>query len=565
MFLKYIDIAQFRGIHQLKIQLDQTTVLIGENNIGKSTILDAIQLALGSFTTTREKIKFVEYDHHLATKDSQASDSGLIEIVLCFSEGQLDEWEADVTQKLNEVIQIDAEGRQSVILRVRCKYDADISESVPKWDFLDLKMRELKVNVLQYKKQLQLLVPVFSLKSIRNPDQEFRPTSMFWKPFVRSMTMDSSSRHDLEEELTNLNQRIIDAHGSFDVVEKHLNDIAELVPLMGSNPVNIEALPSRMLDILSRTQVSLASITGAEIPIRRHGEGTQSLSIICLFIAFLRNKLGDQHSGLISPILTLEEPEAHLHPSAAYSVTKLLDNPRGQNIIATHSGDLIADVRVPSLRRLRRKDNKIVIYQVDWDAFDIKEKTAIDHHIRTTRGNIFFAHCWLLVEGETERLVFDACASIYGIDLTQEGIYCIEYAHTGNIEALINLARQLGIEWFIVADGDDAGNLYIQKAKKVCDENEEDHICQLDHILEVILCLEGYGHYYEHYDFTRSTVQTHNKDASYWKNLVTKVDSKLKISAAVSVIDEIREKGKDGVPGVIHQIIRKATHLARGE
>ena len=213
----------------------------------------------------------------------------------------------------------------------------------------------------------------------------------------------------------------------FDVVEEHLNDIAKLVPLMGSNPVNIEALPSRVLDILSRTQVSLASITGAGIPIRRHGEGTQSLSIICLFIAFLRSKLGDQYSELVSPILTLEEPEAHLHPSAAYSVTKLLDNPCGQNIIATHSGDLIANVPVHSLRCLRRKDDKIVIYQVDWDTFNTKEKTAIDHHIRTTRGNIFFAHCWLLIEGETERLVFDACASIYEIDLIHEGIYCIEY------------------------------------------------------------------------------------------------------------------------------------------
>ena len=564
MFLKYIDITQFRGICQLKIQLDHTTVLIGENNTGKSTILDAIQLALGSFTTIREKAKFVEYDHHLATKDSQASDSSPIEIILHFSEEKLDEWAAGVTQKLSEVIQIDAEYRQSVTLRVRCKYDADIGESVPKWDFLDLKKQELKVNASQYKKWLQSLVPVFSLKSIRNPDQEFRSSSMFWKPFVRSMTMDSSSRHDLEEELTNLNQRIIDAHGSFDVVEEHLNDIAKLVPLMGSNPVNIEALPSRVLDILSRTQVSLASITGAGIPIRRHGEGTQSLSIICLFIAFLRSKLGDQYSELVSPILTLEEPEAHLHPSAAYSVTKLLDNPCGQNIIATHSGDLIANVPVHSLRCLRRKDDKIVIYQVDWDTFNTKEKTAIDHHIRTTRGNIFFAHCWLLIEGETERLVFDACASIYEIDLIHEGIYCIEYVHTGNLKALINLAKQLGIEWFIVADGDDAGNSYIKKAKKVCDENKEDHICQLDHILDVVFCLEGYGHHYERFDSTRSAVQTHNKDASYWKNVV-KANDEFKIFNAVSVINEIRKNGKDGVPEAIHQIIHKVTQLARGE
>ena len=46
MLLKDIKIRNFRGIDSLEIPLDKVTVLIGENNTGKSTILAALQMVL---------------------------------------------------------------------------------------------------------------------------------------------------------------------------------------------------------------------------------------------------------------------------------------------------------------------------------------------------------------------------------------------------------------------------------------------------------------------------------------------------------------------------------------
>lgn len=51
MFLQQIDIVNFRGIRQLSLTLDETTVLIGENNTAKSTILDALQICLSRSLT----------------------------------------------------------------------------------------------------------------------------------------------------------------------------------------------------------------------------------------------------------------------------------------------------------------------------------------------------------------------------------------------------------------------------------------------------------------------------------------------------------------------------------
>ena len=564
MFLERVDIAWFRGIRQLSIRLDQTTVLIGENNTGKSTILDAVQLALGR-TATNERIKFTKYDHYLAASDSNTADGEPIEIILHFSEQTDKEWPDNIIQKLGDIIQHnDITDRHSVTLRVRSRYDATTNDSVPEWDFLNLNKESLGEHTFRYKKTLQSLIPVFSLKSKRDSDRAFKSNSTFWGSFVRAVSMDPSLMQSLEDELANLNQRIINAHESFSVVKKSLQDITKLVPLADSDPINIEALPNKVLDILSQTRVSLSSITGARIPVGQHGEGTQSLAAICLFVAFLKNKIGGQDSDLVSAILTLEEPEAHLHPSAIHSVTNLLESQYGQNIIATHSGDLVSGVEISALRRLRRKDGEVVVYQIDKNAFGPKDRSTIDHHIRIARGNMLFARCWLLVEGKTESLVFERCAAICGVNLTREGIYCIEYSNISNPQTLIKLANQIGIEWFIVADGDKEGNEYVQSAEEeLCGEDKDMRIYQLEHTFDVMLCMESYGHHYEQIARIDSSNQTLTKDADYWKSVVSK-KSRFKIAAASSAVDQMCETGKASVPEIISRIITTSIQLARG-
>ena len=46
MYLKEVTIKNFRSLKNVHISFDDTTILIGENNTGKSTILDAIRIGL---------------------------------------------------------------------------------------------------------------------------------------------------------------------------------------------------------------------------------------------------------------------------------------------------------------------------------------------------------------------------------------------------------------------------------------------------------------------------------------------------------------------------------------
>jgi Transposase IS116/IS110/IS902 family/AAA ATPase domain len=71
-FVKLIEvnIENFRGIRSLRLPPGGLTVLISENNAGKSTVLEAIKLLLTRGSSSRRAGQFTEYDFHLAGADA---------------------------------------------------------------------------------------------------------------------------------------------------------------------------------------------------------------------------------------------------------------------------------------------------------------------------------------------------------------------------------------------------------------------------------------------------------------------------------------------------------------
>ncbi|OQW91332.1 MAG: hypothetical protein BWK79_17130, partial [Beggiatoa sp. IS2] len=299
-----------------------------------------------------------------------------------------------------------------------------------------------------------------------------------------------------------------------------------------------------------------------------HGEGTQSLAVIGLFDAFLGAKLTEEYNQNTVPILALEEPEAHLHPSAIRAVAKMLQSLKGQKIMTTHSGELVAGVPLTKLRRLRRKDGEIKVYQLTEDALTENELHKLDYHVRLTRGNLLFARCWLLVEGETEPTIFNECGRIMGRDLFVQGVCCVEYAQVG-VEKFIKLANQLGIEWLVVADKDDKGHDYIKSAKNQLEGRDEKiHLHQLEHgDMEVFFCMNDYGSIFENNKSPQKeknnpiTADKKTEPLEYWKQVV-KVRDLTKPQTAFAIVEEIEKRGLAGVPQQIQNIINQALLLA---
>ena len=451
MLLRKVTIKNFRCFQDVEVGLDQTTVLIGENNAGKTSFLDAIRVCL-SRAGTRRGGGLEDYDYHLSTAQAQPEQVDKLAIVLDF---ELDEDESvDLVQALGDVVVFDESNIRHVILRLSSGFDPVLKDFSPDWDFLDAKGNPLgfRTKRLQLLSTFLQLTPVFYLSALRDAAKEFQGRSGFWAPFLRNPAIPDEIRDRLQTEINELNKEVLEAHAPLQAVKKHLSKVQKIISVGGGGKVDIEALPARILDLLNRAQVNISAPTGASLPLTRHGSGTQSLTVLFLFEAFFANMLTQQYDALSRPLLALEEPESHLHPCAVRSLWFSLNSIAGQKIIATHSGDLLARVPLTAIRRFFRQNGKVQVSSVRPGLLTAEEEKRIYFHIQNCRGELCLPGVGFLVK-ENPSIGFLEKRRTLGYDLDQLGVRFVNTSYSG-VEVLVKVANALGIGWCFVGDGD---------------------------------------------------------------------------------------------------------------
>lgn len=564
MLLKTLVIENFRGITKLDLALDRTTVFIGENNTGKTSILEAISLCLAR-GPARRAVPFTDYDYHLGSKDSEPTTSPPISITFIFSEEKENDWPEAIPQGLDKVIQSRADNLSEVRLRFTSGYDATAKDYVYAWAFLNLDDKPLVASTRQRLSELQQFVPVFFLAAVRDAAQHFHAKSPFWGSFVRNLQLDAATQAELEEQIAKINQTVVDSHKPFEEVKHRLSQAVGLVALHPTDSIGVEAVPARAFDMLSRAQVKLAATTTAKLPISQHGAGTQSLAVMFLFEAFLNSQLAEAYDKDSEPLLALEEPESHLHPSAIRSLWSTLEGLKGQKLIATHSGDLISAVPLRSIRRLAKKNGHVQVFSVPDGLLSTDEERWIGHTIRSQRGSLMFARCWLLVEGATEYWFLPAAARHAKVDLQREGIAIIEYAQIGGrCEPLIKLANALGIEWHLLADGDTQGNQDTSRAVALLNGAiPSDRVTQLkEPYIEHTLWHAGYSSLYEQALVAGRPLTSKPGDPGYPEEVLGQLKKK-KTALAVAVADALVSATSPGLPPVISTMLATVATVAR--
>lgn len=571
MILKTLLIENFRGIDKLVLELDRTTVLIGENNTGKSSILEALFTCLNRGLNrglNRRAMPFAEYDFHLTARDAEPTNAPPLVLTLTFEESKNDEWGDEIVQAFSNVIQTLDDNRQQLTFRVSAKYDRAARDFAVEWSFLDKAGNQLLAKQPKLVTDLQQLAPVFLLSAVREASQHFHAKSSLWGPFTRNPQISAEQREEIEGQIEEINQAVLDGHKPFEVVKDRIAQTGKLLPLADKDLVSVEAIPARIFDMLARTQVKLASRTGARLPIAQHGAGTQSLSVLFLFEAFLQSQLAKAYDKNSEPILALEEPEAHLHPSAIRALWSTLDNLVGQKIVATHSGDLLSAVPLDAIRRLARKNGVIEVFRVKPTTLDQRDLEKVAYHIRSTRGSLLFARCWLLVEGWTDYAMVPELACLLGHDLDLCGVSCVEFSQCG-VKTLIKLAQDLGIEWHVLADGDPAGQDYVRDAESLrgASPASERITSLIEQDIEHCMWNAGYHTVYESAVSPRRRAAL-IKAAPGTPNYITEtiqaaIKSTSKPQLAYAVVAEAAKPGAPGVPQSLKTAIETSVALAK--
>ena len=554
-----ILVENFRGLKHLKLDLDEFTVLIGENNSGKTAVLDALRICLRDLGPSH-RVVFDALDFHLPDAAADPMSAAPILIEITFSEQSKGEWSDELILRLDsyKILQVDANELNHVILSVTCKYDRPSQNFAQEWAFLNLDREPLNAVDQQALSGLQQEVAYFYLQALRDAREHFGESGPFWRPFLKDTQLHEDKKAELESKIREVNELVVNSHNSLTQVQQGLGRVQEVVPLAAGDVVSIEAVPGRIYDMLANARINLGTMGGAKIPVGRHGEGTQSLAVLMLFAAFLEA----WPEG--SPIIALEEPEAHLHPSAIRALQGLVRNFSGQKLISTHSGDLLAETEIHQIRRLARTGEGIRAYRISSGSVSSDEMRKFNYHVRQTRGELLFARCWLLVEGQSESLIFPAAARAMKIDLHREGIRVVEYSQS-DAGLLAKIANALGIVWYCVGDNDQGGN---QTKNKLMDylgtAKEEDRMGFPYENIEVNLLSNGYEEVYEELmpPQNKNKIKTTPDQASYWSEYAKNFPSKTRAAAAVAIKMETRSE--DEITSEIRKVLRKVVSLAQG-
>ena len=489
MYLSALKIQNFRQFgaepDNLLIEFNKgVTALVGENDAGKSSVIDALRFVLQ--TRDGEYLRLQPEDFHISVEGSQATQ---ITIVAKFADLSVADQGA-----LSEYVTFNS-GDAIVYIHWTARR---LSEDVLARRWVDIAVRSghtgagpsIDTNVRQ-------LLAAAYLRPLRDATREMSPGrgSRLSQVLKNFPSIKDGSGFDIDRplespaslSLTGLAgylRHLVNLHPGVSAAQDSVNDhYLSHLSLEGDelhgriNFVDGSSESARLRQILERMELSLLD-QGSQEARGEYGLGSNNL----LFMACELLLLGKEPDGL--PLLLIEEPEAHLHPQRQLRLMEFLraaakprvdlspamqplaNNDNGDDALPWNVGSaapsaepvgnrettdaevsqesetrpvqVILTTHSPNLSSKIALDNLVLMH--GRKAYSLgKQHTKLDdgdyrflaRFLDVTKANLFFARGVLIVEGDAEAILLPALAKLLGRDLTRHGVSVVNVGGVG--------------------------------------------------------------------------------------------------------------------------------------
>jgi putative ATP-dependent endonuclease of the OLD family len=387
-----LRIQNFRSIRDLTVDLDETTVFIGQNNAGKTAIIDAVRIVLTRRWGQRGT-GFTENDVHRPDPDCDLRTQPPVTITLTMEEGATNEWDADMVAALTDIITIHPDGvRNMLTLRVTCAWNPEKEVFDPAWQFLDtagdpLPERRRSINLTGFFGYM----PIFWLGALRDAADEFTPRSGHWGRLLRSVRIPPELEAEALSTLAELDAKIVAADPRLTDIATMIGEATRVAVGEGPGSARLNTLPLAMEEMLQRTGIVMRNEDLRPwLPLGHHGQGLQSLAVIFLFQAAVLQQLSEAEQPGIEAIFAIEEPEAHLHPQAARTLWKRTQALSGQKLMTTHSPYFVQHVPLRDLRLVCLRGGQTEVRALPAMLIsDLQWTASLDGFLRGGGGRVF--------------------------------------------------------------------------------------------------------------------------------------------------------------------------------
>lgn len=411
--LKLYDFRQFHtknGEPGLSISFHKgLNALIGENDSGKTAVIDALKLVL--LTQSNDYVRPIEEDFYLGS-DNRYVNEFRIECVLS-------EFTPNEAKNFIEYLEFtrDAEGlHYSMHLFYRAWKEKNRV-------FSDLRINDPNEGVTLDSRARELLKTVY-LRPLRDAEREMHSgrNSRLSQILMSHKSFQDRENHKLLQILKNANQEIetyfTEQEGQeiLQIIRNNLNEFHDNT-LSGNASLTAS-------DVQLKSILESLSLNAPEI---HPGLGELNLVFIAAELLLLKQ---DDIGGL--KLALIEELEAHLHPQAQLRLISYLqkeyDKTGAQIIVSTHSTILASKINLKNIVLLK-----------GGCGYDLSEGNTglekgdylfLQRFLDATKSNLFFAKGVIMVEGDAENILIPAIAEIIGYPLEKYGVSIVNVGST---------------------------------------------------------------------------------------------------------------------------------------
>jgi putative ATP-dependent endonuclease of the OLD family len=473
-----VTITDFRGIHGLEVDLPDGSPLhlIGSNNAGKSTILEAVAFALrgGGF----HQYDLLPFDFFRATGGDPAREFEIRLILKAENEAMLPA--------------VQGVGAPVFVHALRAKGTTFKSGRMEKnFNLLDNKGKPISFSPrtgLQGALKTELAehsgVGWTQTSARHDHIRDDLPEVMLLTPQNISQSLFQWKTGPLNRLAAMLAERFLAEKWTFDfggnkaVMPDRIKSVhAFLSTAVESFPFWKDDLRPKLSNTLSayvgrHTQIELkpkiqeleewlrqqllisfaADDQGAVTPIESMGDGWQSL--IRLAALDVLSQYADQVKN--SVVLLFEEPETHLHPHLCRRMRSVLERLAAGGwcvVTSTHCPELIDLGSKQGIAKVRRSGDHVTRAQIDMEQLPdaIRLQAKINEQ---GNGEMFFANKVILCEGKDDEFALKTCLGKMDVDLDGRSVSILGVGGKGNVVDYAELLGKCGTPWCAVIDDD---------------------------------------------------------------------------------------------------------------
>ena len=404
MKLTHISISNHSRVADVAIEVRDHLVLVGANDVGKSSLLRCIQLVLGASTS--------QLYSQITSDDFRAPDQDLV------IEVALDDFTVDEQATFPDEIDIDpATLVPSMTLRLTATIDATDTINVDR-----------------------IAVGAGSRRQLSRAQID----AIGWR-FLSATSQARELRDDRRSALTDL----LDAvelgpeQPNFDAAIQGLATVLSSSPVMESVRTDLaaqltKALPSAVakgdLAFVPGSSAEENVLSDVRLQVQKDGslrdltaqsDGMRALYAIALYDL--------TSSG--ANVVGIDEPEIHLHPTSQRSLARLLRSSSNQKIIATHSPDIVGAFDPDSIVVVK-SGGRVVQPQPGFLTKD--ERLTVRWWVRDRLEPLTARHV-IAVEGLADRILIERAADLTNRTLDRSGVSLVETNGAGDMGAINTL------------------------------------------------------------------------------------------------------------------------------